>query len=66
VWEAFVTAMLAMGPAQERKSRYGDKPALVAGRRAIDHLEAPDVPCSGYPGPWTPSARQLLDRDRPR
>jgi hypothetical protein len=33
VWDAFVTAMLAAGPAQERKSRFADKPALFAGRR---------------------------------
>jgi Family of unknown function (DUF5519) len=43
VWDAFVTAMLAAGPAQERKSRFADKPALFAGRREIAHLEAPGV-----------------------
>ncbi len=43
MWDAFVTAMLAAGPAQERPSRYGDKPALFAGRREIAHLEAPGV-----------------------
>jgi hypothetical protein len=43
VWDAFVTAMLAAGPAQERRSRYGDKPALFTGRREIAHLEAPGV-----------------------
>jgi luciferase-like monooxygenase len=43
LWDAFVTAMLAAGPAQERSSRYGDKPALFAGRREIAHLEAPGV-----------------------
>lgn len=42
-WEAFVTAMLAAGPAVERRSRYGDKPALFAGNREIAHLEAPGV-----------------------
>jgi Family of unknown function (DUF5519) len=42
-WEAFVTAMLAAGPALERRSRYGDKPALLAGSREIAHLEAPGV-----------------------
>jgi hypothetical protein len=42
-WEAFVTAMLAAGPATERRSRYGDKPALFAGSREIAHLEAPGV-----------------------
>jgi hypothetical protein len=28
-WNAFVTAMLAGGTADERPSRYGDKPALL-------------------------------------
>lgn len=42
-WEAFVTSMLAAGPAVERRSRYGDKPALFAGSREIAHLEAPGV-----------------------
>jgi hypothetical protein len=27
-WDAFVTAMVGAGPAYERRSRYGDKPAL--------------------------------------
>jgi len=39
VWDAFVDAMLAAGPAREGRSRYGDKPALFAGRREIAHLE---------------------------
>ena len=43
LWDQFVTMMLAVGPAQERTSRYGDKPALFAGRREIAHLEARDV-----------------------
>lgn len=43
LWDRFVTAMLAAGPAQERPSRYGDKPALFAGHREIAHLEAPGV-----------------------
>ena len=43
LWDQFVTIMLAAGPAQERPSRYGDKPALLAGRREIAHLEAPGV-----------------------
>jgi hypothetical protein len=36
LWEAFVIAMLAVGPVVERRSRYGDKPALFTvsrGRR---------------------------------
>lgn len=43
LWEAFVVAMLAMGPAVERRSRYGDKPALCTASREIAHLEAPGV-----------------------
>ena len=43
VWDAFVAAMLAACPAQERSSRYGDKLALFAGGREIAHLEAPGV-----------------------
>jgi hypothetical protein len=43
LWEAFVVAMLATGPAVERRSRYGDKPALCIASREIAHLEAPGV-----------------------
>ena len=43
VWEAFVVAMLAAGPAVERPSRYGGKPALCTSQREIAHLEAPGV-----------------------
>jgi hypothetical protein len=43
LWEAFVTAMLAAGPAGERRSRYSRKPALFTARREIAHLEAPGV-----------------------
>jgi hypothetical protein len=43
LWEAFVSAMLAVGPVAERRSRYGDKPALVTASREIAHLEAPGV-----------------------
>ena len=42
-WDAFVTAMLSIGPAAEGRSRFGDKPALFSGRREIAHLEAPGV-----------------------
>jgi hypothetical protein len=42
-WEAFVLAMLAAGPAAERRSRYGDKPALFSAGREIAHLEVPGV-----------------------
>lgn len=42
-WDAFVTAMLAGGPAHERASRYGDKPALLLEGREIAHLEAPGI-----------------------
>jgi hypothetical protein len=43
LWEAFVVAMLAAGPAVERRSRYGDKPALFTASREIAHLEGPGV-----------------------
>jgi Family of unknown function (DUF5519) len=42
-WDQFVAVMLAAGPARERASRYGDKPALFAGSREIAHLEGPGV-----------------------
>jgi hypothetical protein len=42
-WEAFVAAVLAVGHVTERRSRYGDKPALVCGGREIAHGEAPGV-----------------------
>ena len=43
LWDAFVLLMLVAGPAQERDSRYGAKPALITGSREIAHLEAPGV-----------------------
>jgi hypothetical protein len=43
LWDAFVLLMLTAGAVQERDSRYGDKPALVAGNHEIAHLEAPGV-----------------------
>jgi Family of unknown function (DUF5519) len=43
LWEAFVIAMLAVGPVAERRSRYGDKPALFTASREIAHMEAPSV-----------------------
>jgi hypothetical protein len=43
LWEAFVFAMLAAGPAVERCSRHGDKPALFTASREIARLEAPGV-----------------------
>jgi hypothetical protein len=42
-WDYFVAGMLAAGPARERPSGYGNKPALFAGRREIADLEAPGV-----------------------
>jgi hypothetical protein len=40
IWDALADAMLGTGRAAEGRSRYGDKPALFAGRREIAHLEA--------------------------
>jgi hypothetical protein len=34
-WDAFVTAMLAGGPAGERPSRYGGKPVLLIEGREL-------------------------------
>jgi hypothetical protein len=42
-WDAFVTAMLAAGPSHERRSRYGEKPALFIEGREVAHLEAPGI-----------------------
>jgi len=35
--------MLAIGPVVERRSRYGDKPALFTASREIAHMEASGV-----------------------
>ncbi len=35
--------MLALGPVYERRSRYGDKPALYLDAREIAHCEAPGL-----------------------
>ena len=43
LWNAFVDAMLAFGHAEERRSRFGHKPALFVASREIAHLEAPGV-----------------------
>jgi hypothetical protein len=43
LWDAFVDAILKAGHAKERRSRFGDKPALFVGGREIAHLEAPGV-----------------------
>jgi hypothetical protein len=43
LWNAFIDAMLGAGHADERQSRFGDKPALFVDRREIAHLEAPGV-----------------------
>jgi Family of unknown function (DUF5519) len=42
-WDAYFAAMLESGPAYERRSRYGDKPALFIEGREIAHLEARGV-----------------------
>lgn len=39
LWDVLVDVMLASGHVREGRSRYGDKPALFAGRREIAHLE---------------------------
>jgi hypothetical protein len=42
-WDAFVDAVLSIAPATERRSRYGDKPALWIGGREVAHREAEGV-----------------------
>ncbi len=42
-WVAFVDAMLALGPVHERRSRYGDKPALYVHSREVAHREGPGL-----------------------
>jgi len=42
-WDAFVAAVLPLGPVQERQSRYAEKPALFIDGREIAHLEAAGV-----------------------
>jgi hypothetical protein len=43
VWDAFVDAVLLITPAVERRSRYGDKPALWVADREVAHREAPGI-----------------------
>jgi hypothetical protein len=43
VWDAFVAGMLATGKAHERRSRYGDKPAVYIEGREVAHLEGPRI-----------------------
>jgi hypothetical protein len=43
LWDAFVNAMLAVEPAEERRSRYGQKPALFVRAREVAHREAPGI-----------------------
>ena len=43
IWNEFVATMLPLGPVHERRSRYGDKPAVAIDAREIAHLEAPGV-----------------------
>ena len=43
MWHSFVEAMLAAGHAEERTSKYADKPALFVAGREIAHLEAPGI-----------------------
>ncbi len=41
IWSAFVGIAAELGPVLERRSRYGDKPALVLDGREIAHAESP-------------------------
>lgn len=62
-WEAFVVAMLAAGPVVERRSRYGDKPALFTSRREIAHLEAPGLIDLRITGPGWSRVRDRFGAD---
>jgi hypothetical protein len=39
LWEAFVEAMAAVGPVDQRRSRYSDRPALFLNGREIAHVD---------------------------
>jgi hypothetical protein len=43
VWDTFVDSVLSIAPAVERRSRYGDKPALWITGREIAHREAAGI-----------------------
>lgn len=43
LWDAFVDAALSAGHAEERRSRFSDKPALFIANREIAHREAPGI-----------------------
>jgi hypothetical protein len=43
IWHAFVGAMLELGHAEERRSRYADKPAVFVLTREIAHREGPGL-----------------------
>jgi hypothetical protein len=43
MWDAFVDSVLSIGPAAERRSRYGAKRALWIASREIAHQEAAGV-----------------------
>jgi Family of unknown function (DUF5519) len=62
-WEAFVAAMLPLGPVHERQSRYAEKPALFIDSREIAHLEAPGVIDLRITGPGWSTARDRFGDD---
>src|SRR5262245_46526898 len=63
LWDAFVAAVLAAGHVVERRSRYGDKPALFVVDREIAHLEAPGVIDLRITSAGWSQARPLYGRD---
>lgn len=65
LWEAFVIAMLAAGPVVERRSRYGDKPALFTASREIAHLEAPGMIDLRITRPGWSQLKDRFDADPP-
>lgn len=62
-WDAFVAAVLPLGPVQERRSRYAEKPALFINSREIAHLETPGVIDLRITGPGWSQARDRFRAD---
>jgi hypothetical protein len=72
IWDAVVEALLSVGPAREQASRYGNKPAVMLGRREVAHYEGGGVvdlriTAAGWREvPSALAADQVIHRDRGR
>jgi hypothetical protein len=60
LWEAFVTAILAAGPAAERRSRYGAKPAPFTASTATEDTRSE---CGRERTPGALHVEDLLPQD---